>query len=36
MRLIDGSQVHEYENMEVQFGPTGTVWSLKVDGKTWI
>lgn len=34
--LVDGRVVHEYDNVEVCFGPGNRVLELKVDGKVWL
>lgn len=35
-RLVDGRVVHEYDNVEVCFGPGNKILELKVDGKAWL
>lgn len=35
-RLVDGRVVHEYDNVEVCFGPGNRVLELKVDCKAWL
>ncbi len=35
-RLADGRVVHEYDNLEVCFGPGNRILELKVDGKVWL
>ncbi|MBX9951509.1 MAG: hypothetical protein K2Y39_20230 [Candidatus Obscuribacterales bacterium] len=35
-RLVDGRVVHEYDNVEVCFGPGSKILELKVDGRMWL